>query len=50
MIVHSSFSQGKRLVKEKEKLAEKNKEMIEARDKALEDALDNAETKDKQAG
>ena len=50
MIVHSSFSQGKRLVKEKEKLAEKNKEMIEARDKAIEDALDAAENRNKQAG
>ena len=50
MIVHSSFSQGKRLVKEKEKLAEKNKEMIEARDKAIEDTLDAAENRNKQAG
>ncbi len=40
MIVHHSFSQGKRLVKEKQKLAEKQAKLIADRDAALEAARD----------
>ncbi len=47
MIIHRSFSQGKRLVKEKEKLREEQAEMIKQRDAAIEAALD-AEDKAKE--
>jgi len=47
MIIHRSFSQGKRLVKEKEKLREEQSEMIKQRDAAIEEALD-AEDKAKE--
>lgn len=40
MIVHHSFSQGKRLVNEKERLREKQKLLIEERDAALNAAYD----------
>ncbi len=40
MIVHHSFSQGKRLVKEKERLREEQQELISARDAAIDAAID----------
>ncbi len=43
MIVHSSFSQGKRLVKEKQKLAEKHAELIAAKEAEIEAELDRLE-------
>lgn len=42
MIVHHSFSQGKRLVAEKEKLREKQSKLIQERDEALDAARDAA--------
>ncbi len=47
MIIHRSFSQGKRLVNEKEKLREQQAEMIKQRDAAIEAALE-AEDKAKE--
>ena len=44
MIIHHSFSQGKRLTAEKEKLREKQAVMIEERDAALNAAYDAAHT------
>ena len=43
MIIHSSFSQGKRLASEKKQLAEKHKKLIEEREAAIEAELDALE-------
>ncbi len=49
LIVHRSFSQGKRLVSEKEKLAEDNKKLIEEREKAILEELDRIEAAEEAA-
>ena len=48
MIVHHSFSQGKRLVVEKERLREKQAKLIEERDAALNAAYDAAHSQNNQ--
>ena len=47
MIIHHSFSQGKRLATEKERLRQEQKEMIEQRDAELEKIRD-AQLEEKQ--
>ncbi len=49
LIVHSSFSQGKRLVKEKQRLAEKEQEKIQQREKEILDQFDKQEAQKQQA-
>ncbi len=47
MLVHSSFSQGKRLVKEKEQLAKEQQELIAAKEAEIEAELDRLEEQNK---
>ena len=47
MIIHHSFSQGKRLAKEKERLREEQAQLIEERDALLDAAYDAAHEKEK---
>ncbi len=49
LIVHRSFSQGKRLVSEKKKLAEDNKKLIEEREKAILEELEKIEAAEEAA-
>ncbi len=49
LIVHRSFSQGKRLVAEKQKLAEDNKKLIDEREKAILEELDKTEAAEEAA-